>query len=139
VDALFIATVADRIRAVICRDPHHTLDAAATQLCVAALDLRALIDDNGSSSDLAFTLDVVAALVHEYGIDPRWLLTGQYEGAMHRQALLLGEDRTKAGRQRVRGFVQEQYDRSREKRSYLSLPPTLEALRDKVASLLNSR
>jgi hypothetical protein len=101
--------------------------------------LRVLIDDNGSSSDLAFTLDVVAALVHEYGIDPRWLLTGQYDGGMHRQALLVGEDRTRAGRQNVRDFVQEQYERSREKRSYLSLPPTLEALRDRVAALLNSR
>ncbi len=124
---------------MICRDPHHTLDAVATRLCVPASDLRALIDDNGSSSDLGFTLDVVAALVHEYGIDPRWLLTGQYDGAMHRQALLLGEDRTMAGRHHVRDFVQEQYERWREKRSYLSLPPTLEALRDKVASLLNSR
>ena len=124
---------------MVCRDPHHTLDAAATQLCVPAPDLRAFIDDNRSSSDLAFTLDVVAALVHEYGIDPRWLLTGQYDGGMHRQALLLGEDRTRDGRQHVRDFVQDQYARSREKRSYLSLPPTLEALRDRVAALLNSR
>jgi hypothetical protein len=58
---------------------------------------------------------------------------------MHRQALLLGEDRTKPGRQHIREFVQAQYDRLREKRLYLSLPPTLEALRERVASLLNPR
>ena len=136
---MFIDAVAERIRAVICRDPHHTLDAAATKLCVPAEDLRALIDEKGSHATIDFTLDVVTALVHEYAIDPKWLLTGQYDGAMHRQALLFGEDRTRAGRQNIRHFVQAQYERSREKRLYLSLPPTLEALREKVASLLNAR
>jgi hypothetical protein len=138
-DALFIKAVADRIRAVIYRDPRHTPDAVAEQLCVPAHDLRALIDGKDLFIDMASTLDVVAALVHEYGIDPKWLLTGQYDGGMHRQALLVGEDRTRAGRQNVRHFVQEQYNRTREKRTYLSLPPTLEALRDKVVSLLVPR
>lgn len=136
---MFIDAVAERIRAVICRDPYHTLDAAAAKLCVSAEDLRALIDDKASSVGIDFTLDVVTALVHEYAIDPRWLVSGQYDGAMHRQALLLGEDRTKAGRQTIRDFVQAQYNRTREKRLYLSLPPTLEALREKVVSLLNPR
>lgn len=106
-------------------------------MCVPAEDLQALIDPQRSISiGLDFTLDAVAALVHEYAIDPKWLLTGHYDGAMHRDALLLGEDRTMSGRQKVRAFVQAQYDRLRDKRFYLSLPPTLEALRDKVASLL---
>lgn len=124
---------------MICRDPHHTLDAAAAKLCVPADDLRVLIDGPRSSVGLEFTLDVVAALVHEYAIDPKWLLTGQYDGGMHREALMLGEDRSREGRQRVRDFVQAQYDHLREKRLYLSLPPTLEALREKVVGLLNPR
>jgi hypothetical protein len=138
-DTLFIEAAADRVRAVICRDPHHTLDAVAVKLCVPTQELRALIDDKGSSSGLDFVLDVLAALVHEYAIDPKWLLTGQYDGEMHRQALLLGEDRRRAGRQNIRDFVQAQYEKSREKRLYLSLPPTLEALREKVVSLLGPR
>ena len=124
---------------MICRDPHHTLDATAAKLCVPAEDLRSLIGGQHWSVGLEFTLDVVAALVHECAIDPKWLLTGQYDGGMHREALMLGEDRTKGGRQRIREFVQAQYDRLRERRFYLSLPPTLEALREKVVALLTPR
>ena len=124
---------------MICRDPHHTLHAVADKLCVRADDLRLLIDEKSAGVTLEFTLDVVAAIVHEYGIDPKWLLTGQYEGTIHRHALMLGEDRTRAGRQNIRHFVQLQNDRIREKRVYLTLPPTIEALRDKVVSLLNPR
>lgn len=124
---------------MICRDPHHTLHAVADRLCVHADDLRLLIDEKSAGVSLEFTLDVVAALVHEYAIDPNWLLTGQYEGAKHRHALMLGEDRTRTGRQSIRDLVQLQYNRIGERRIYLSLPPTIEALRDKVASLLNPR
>ncbi|HEY2379217.1 MAG TPA: hypothetical protein VGH98_24765 [Gemmatimonadaceae bacterium] len=84
-------------------------------------------------------LDVVAAVVQEYAVDPMWLLTGQYDGAAHRNALLLGEDRGKPGRQILRDMVQAQFDQLREKRFYLTLPPALAILRQKMVSLLRSR
>jgi len=135
-DSPYIAGVVDRVRAVICRDLRHTPDVVATSLCVDVDELRALLGDGATEVDGVFLLDVVAALVQEYGIDPRWLLTGQYDGGVHRHALTLGEDRSKAGRQHLRDFVQAEYNQLREKRTYLSLPPTLEVLREKVASLL---
>ena len=138
-DAPFIEAVADRIRAVVCREPRHTLDATADRLCVSVEELRTLLVDNARHADLRVVLDVAAALVHEYAIDPKWLLTGQYDGTMHRQALILGEDRSRVGREKVRELVQALYDRLRERRLYLALPPTLEALREKVASLLAPR
>jgi hypothetical protein len=33
------------------------------------------------------TIDVIAALVRTYGLDPSWVLTGEYDPATHRTAL----------------------------------------------------
>lgn len=33
------------------------------------------------------TIDVIAALVRSYGLDPSWVLTGDYDPATHRTAL----------------------------------------------------
>lgn len=59
--------------------------------------------------DITFLIDAVAALVHEAGIDPKWLLTGTYDAALHRQALWLGEDRSAAGARIIRTLVQDQF------------------------------
>jgi hypothetical protein len=47
--------------------------------------------------------------VLEAGVDPKWLLTGDYDPAVHRQALWLGEDRSASAAQTIRTFVQNQY------------------------------
>ena len=56
-----------------------------------------------------FAIDVIAALVRECAVDPQWLLTGKYDGAVHRRALLMGESRNGAGEQELREFVHKQY------------------------------
>ena len=33
------------------------------------------------------TIDVLTAVVREYGIDPCWLLTGDYDSATHRRSI----------------------------------------------------
>ena len=33
------------------------------------------------------TMGVIAAVVREYGVDPSWLLTGDYSASAHREAL----------------------------------------------------
>ena len=38
------------------------------------------------------TIDVVAAVVRDYGVDPTWLLTGEYNSATHRSSLELKTD-----------------------------------------------
>lgn len=38
------------------------------------------------------TIDVLAAVIREYGVDPGWLLTGYYDSATHRTALSTSTD-----------------------------------------------
>ena len=33
------------------------------------------------------TLDVIAAIVREYGVDPNWLITGEYDSGAHQAAI----------------------------------------------------
>jgi hypothetical protein len=36
------------------------------------------------------TLDVIAAVVREYAVDPSWLITGEYDSGSHRAAIEAG-------------------------------------------------
>jgi len=74
--------------------------------------------------DTGFLLDVIAALVHEAGIDPEWLLTGQYDPAMHRKALILGEDRSANGALAMRAFVEAEFRRVRSRAMLVGGPVT---------------
>jgi hypothetical protein len=42
------------------------------------------------------TLEVVAAVVQQYGVDPSWLLSGEYDPAAHRAAIDDDADVTKS-------------------------------------------
>lgn len=105
-------SVRERIRAVVARQSGHNLCAAAEYLNLPALDLARLLDC-ADVPDRAFLIDAITALAYDAGVDPHWLLTGQYDGAMHRHVLLLGEDRTARGRAAVRNFVDQQFRRLR--------------------------
>jgi hypothetical protein len=109
----FIQAIAERVRLVISRQPGHRVEEVALSLNVPIDGLRKLLDDSNQSIDTTLLIDVVVALVREAGIDPKWLLIGQYDGAMHRQALLLGEDRSLRGAQTLRELVQDEYKRLR--------------------------
>lgn len=106
---LEIDAITERVRAVVSRQPGRTVRLAADALAIPALDLARLLDKRDRTVDRALVVDVVTALVHEAGVDPRWLLTGEYDGPLHRQALLLGEDRGAKGRNAVRELVDLQY------------------------------
>lgn len=105
--------MAERIRAVIARQPGHRIDVVAHTLRVSPERLEQLMSSTGDVIDTVFLVDVIAALVHESGIDPKWLLTGQYDPGMHRKALLLGEDRSTRGAHAMREFVEAEYQRVR--------------------------
>ena len=109
----FVQAIAQRVRLVISRQPGYRLDEVARSLNVPADGLRRLLDDGNQSIDATLLIDVVVSLVRESGVDPKWLLSGQYDGAMHRQALILGEDRTLQGAQTLRELVQDEYKRLR--------------------------
>lgn len=57
--------------------------AAAQQLEVDEQELRAVVEGTDQPH-----LGVLSALIREYGIDPCWLLTGEYDYDLHRRALL---------------------------------------------------
>lgn len=107
-----IGAITERIRAVLSRQPGQDLCIAADSLNLPALDLARLFDAH-ETADAALVIDVITGLAYEAGVDPQWLLTGEYDGAAHRHVLMLGEDRTARGRSAVRDFVHEQYRRLR--------------------------
>lgn len=53
---------------------------AAVRLKVDEVSLRISIDDLAPYP----TVDVISAIVRVYGVDPSWLLTGEYDSATHR-------------------------------------------------------
>ena len=110
-DEPLLNAMADRARAVIARQPGHRIDVVAQTLRLSPERLEHLMTNADGPVDPVFLVDVVAALVHESGIDPKWLLTGQYDPAMHRKALLLGEDRSPQGADVMRAFVEEEFRR----------------------------
>ena len=101
----------ERVRAVISRQPGHRIVVVAQTLRLSPECLEQLMTNEDDVIDTVFLIDVIAALVYEAGIDPKWLLTGHYDPAMHRKALLLGEDRTPNGARVMRRFVEDEYQR----------------------------
>lgn len=73
------AAIAARIRGLIAgQDP--SVSAAARRLKVDEVSLRMSVDELAPYP----TVDVIAAIVREYGADPTWLLTGEYDSSVHR-------------------------------------------------------
>lgn len=102
------------------------MEEVARSLTVRVDALRRLLQDSGQSIDTKFLIQVVVALVRESGIDPKWLLSGQYDGAMHRQALLIGEDASLRGVQTLHELVRDEYKRLRYGESW-SIPRAIAA------------
>jgi hypothetical protein len=119
----FIEAIVERIRALVSRQSAGAVNAFATSLGVSPADFRVFIDDRERLIDVLFLIDVVAAFVREFAVDPQWLLIGRYDGATHRHALMLGEDRTAVGVSALREFVRQQYERVRTGVKFLSMPP----------------
>lgn len=75
--------LARRIRGLIGADDGGDCAAAARRLGVSEVSLATAIALDGAGPNLA----VLAAIVRSYGVDPAWLLTGQYDLATHRNAM----------------------------------------------------
>lgn len=75
--------IAARLRGLIAVQDSARIGTVAERLRVDERSLRKSID----AGSPAPTIDVIAALVRVYGLDPTWVLTGQYDPATHRTAL----------------------------------------------------
>jgi hypothetical protein len=75
--------IASRIRGLISGQDGGDPAIAAVRLRVDEVGLRMSIDEMAPNP----TVDVIAALVATYGVDPCWLLTGDYDSATHRGIL----------------------------------------------------
>lgn len=102
-----VSSIVERIRSVVARQPGRSLDALAKVLEVEAGAFRRLLEGPAEEIPDALVINVVSGFVREFGIGPEWLLTGNYDPATHRRAVVLGEDRSPAGRDALLVFVRE--------------------------------
>ena len=109
-----VEAIAERLRATVARQPARSVAELAEVLALDGDQLRRLIEDPPHRIDVTFLIDTVTAVVHSFAVDPQWLLTGRYDTSVHRQALLLAEDRSFKGLHILRDFIGEQYRRLRD-------------------------
>jgi hypothetical protein len=77
------AGIAGRLRALISGQYGSDLTHASERLHVEELSLRMSVDDVSPHP----TIEVILAVIREYGVDPTWLLTGEYDSNSHRAAM----------------------------------------------------
>src|SRR6476620_7246169 len=75
--------IARRIQGLIGGQDGGNIAATAARLGVSELSLRMTIDPEAPQPNLL----VILAVIREYGVDPTWILTGEYDLATHRQAM----------------------------------------------------
>jgi len=81
--ALDRAGIAKRLRALIEGQDGGDLSKTAARLGLEEVSLRMSIDEDSPHP----TVEVLAAVIGAYGVDPSWLLKGTYDPATHRSAL----------------------------------------------------
>jgi hypothetical protein len=77
------SAIAARIRHLLGAENPIDIDALADRLRVGAFALRRSLDEMAPDP----TLDVLASIVQEFGVDPSWLVHGEYNSATHHAVL----------------------------------------------------
>jgi hypothetical protein len=75
--------IAERLRGLLAGQDDDDLSRTAARLGVEELSLRMSIDRLSAHP----TVEVLAAVIRVYGVDPTWLLTGRYDAGTHRAAI----------------------------------------------------
>jgi hypothetical protein len=110
--------IAARLRGLLGGQDNGDLGVIAARLGVDEMSLRLSIDDLSPYP----TVDVLAAIVSTYGVDPTWLLTGQYSAATHRTA-------AEEGKREVANSIRTMIRRDTPSRP-ISSPPELRIVRE---------
>lgn len=77
------AGIAARLRGLLGGQDNRDLGDVAVRLGVEELSLRMSVDELSPHP----TVEVLAAVIRVYGVDPSWLLTGQYDAGIHRSVM----------------------------------------------------
>jgi hypothetical protein len=77
------AAIAERLRGLLGTQNRNDIEQIAARLGVEELSLRMSIDETSPHP----TVEVLAAVIREHGVDPNWLLTGTYDASTHRAAI----------------------------------------------------
>jgi hypothetical protein len=75
--------IAARLRGLFGGQDSSDLGELAARLGVEELSLRMSVDELSPHP----TVEVLAAVIRVYGVDPSWLLTGEYDAGTHRSAM----------------------------------------------------
>ena len=109
----FIEAIAERVRSVVARQSCDDLEAIARSLALPEAPFHHLIANPEAVIDSALLIDVLAALVRVYGVDPKWLLTGEYDPNSHRRVLERLEAHDDNIDESLREHIRQQYIRLR--------------------------
>ena len=86
------AGVAARLRTLIASSGPFEPGVMAHQLGVSEVALRMCVDEESPRP----TAEVLVAAVRYFGVDPNWLLTGEYDSGVHRKAIDADRETTAA-------------------------------------------
>ena len=75
--------IAERLRGLVKDRNDGDLGVTAASLGLEEVALRMSIDELSPHP----TVEVLAAVIEAYGVDPTWLLTGTYDASTHRSAI----------------------------------------------------
>lgn len=92
--------IASRLRGLIGGQEQGDLGALASRLGIDEVSLRMSVDPLAPYP----TLDVLAAIVAHYGVDPTWLITGEYNSGSHRTAVESEAKAVESMREMLRAF-----------------------------------
>lgn len=87
-DAINPRLIAARIRCLVGSNGRSHFETVAARLGVTELALRISTDELSPHP----SIEVIVACVRHYGIDPAWLVLGEYDAALHRSVLGDGAD-----------------------------------------------
>ena len=112
--------IAARLRGLIGGQLSGDIGAVARKLAVDEVSLRMSIDPLAPYP----TLDVLSAVVVVYGVDPTWLITGDYDSGTHRSVAESEPERAHSHmRDLLRAFQQTNVSSPTD-------PPTLRLMKD---------
>jgi hypothetical protein len=90
-------SIAARVRGLVAGQDAGDLAETAYRLGVEELALRMTIDETSPHP----VIDVLTAVIAHYGVDPTWLLTGDYDAGTHRAAAEADHNATATALQRI--------------------------------------